>query len=644
MVRPSTLCPHTALFEGLPIGAPQDSNLRLLDNLSMTSRRSFLRSSGLATAAFWPSASESAEVQSPLQEFGYGDVELAPGRAQTQFEQTQFVLMGLNEDSLLKPWRLRAGLPAPGPDLGGWYDEVPLIKTESGGHGFAPAHCFGQWLSALARGYAVNHHAPTQAKLARLLALYEPTISGKFYTNFRFPAYNYDKLVIGLIDAHRFAGLSQSFGLLDRTTDAALPHLPPRALDRDEPQRRWRDSVGDNTTSDYTWDESYTLPENLYLASERGAGERYRQLAGRFLLDETFFDSLSENKNVLANHHAYSFCNALCSAMQAYLSTGSRKHLRAASNAFDMITATQSFSTGGWGPNENFSAPGSGDLYTSLTGTHRGFETPCGSYAHFKLTRSLLRVTRDGRYGDSMERVLYNTVLGAKPLQPDGHAFYYSDYHSPGGKSYFTDAWPCCSGTLPQVAADYRILAYFHDATGVYINLYLPSTLRWTSPDGAQLVLTQTGNYPVEGKITMQLRASRSSRLALRLRIPAWSSQAGPLIRINGERVSAPMQNGFATLRRTWKDGDRIELDLALSLRVEAIDANHPDVVALLQGPLVLFAIADDPPALTKQQLLSAVQLPQQATWRVTTTSGPLLFRTFSDIDGEHYNTYLKVS
>ena len=157
------------------------------------------------------------------------------------------------------------------------------------------------------------------------------------------------------------------------------------------------------------------------------------------------------------------FVNSLSSAMQAYIATGSQKHLRAASNAFDMIMATQSFATGGWGPNESFSAPGSGKMYASLSGTHSSFETPCGSYAHFKLTRYLLRVTGDGRYGDSMERVLYNTVLGAKRLEPDGHAFYYSDYNVSGRRVYFPDAWPCCSGTLPQVAADYRILTYFRD-------------------------------------------------------------------------------------------------------------------------------------------------------------------------------------
>jgi len=183
-----------------------------------------------------------------------------------------------------------------------------------------------------------------------------------------------------------------------------------------------------------------------------------------------------------------------------------------------------------------------------------------------------------------MERVLYNTVLGAKPLQSDGHAFYYSDYHSSGMKSYFSDAWPCCSGTLAQVAADYRILTYFHEVDGVYVNLYLPSTLRWTNADGAQLTLTQTSDYPNEGKITMHLHASRSAHFGLHLRIPAWSSNGGPgsgaTIHVNGNRISPAIDAGFATLHRRWEDGDRVELELRLPTRLEAIDAQHPNTVA----------------------------------------------------------------
>jgi uncharacterized protein len=583
-----------------------------------TTRRSFLGAVAMA-------ATSSLREEEPLQELNYSDVQLAPGLAQIQFEQTQAVLLGLNEDSLLKPWRLRAGLPAPGPEMGGWYDELPLDKTESGGHGFAPAHCFRQWISALARGYAITQDAPRRAKLQKLLALYEPTISPRFYKNFRFPAYNYDKMVIGLIDAERFANLSHARRLLEMTTDAAEQHLPPRALDRDEPQRGWRASVGDKTTDDYTWDEGYTLPENLYLAYQRGAGERYLKMARRFLLDETYFDPLSENKDVLNKHHAYSFCNALSSAMQAYLVDRSRKHLRAASNALAMITAKQSYATGGWGPNESFIAADSDSLYQSLTGTHRGFETPCGSYAHFKLTRYLLRVTREGRYGDSMERVLYNTVLGAKPLQKDGRAFYYSDYNFSGKKTYFPDAWPCCSGTLPQVSADYRILAYLKDAKGIFVNLYLPSQVKWAGPDGALVKLSQEGDYPLSGSVTLRVDVSRPSRFALRLRIPAWSAKAK--IRLNDAPVYPRRNAGFATLDRRWKAGDQIEIRFDMTRRLEPIHARHPDTVALLEGPLVLFAIGDGLASMERQKLLAAK-----------------VFKPFFAIEDERYSTYVTVA
>jgi DUF1680 family protein len=605
----------------------------------MISRRSFLKNSSLSLAAAYVRPSLNADGVPPvLKEFSYGDVQLAPGAMQTQFEQTQAVLLQMNVDSMLKPWRLRAGLPAPGPDMGGWYDEVPPTKTPSGGQGFAPAHAFGQWVSAMARGYAVTGDAATRAKVQHILELYTLAVSGRFYTNFRYPAYNYDKTVCGLIDAHSYCDLDRDFALLNRVSDVAVPHLPPHALDRDQPQRQWRQSIGENTTDDYTWDESYTMPENLYLAWQRGAGERYRGLAQRFLLDETYFDPLAAGKNVLAGHHAYSYCNALSSAMQAYLSTGSEKHLAAGRNAFAMIDTTQSFATGGWGPDESFRAPESDDMFQSLNKTHSGFETPCGSYAHFKLTRYLLRVTRGGRYGDSMERVLYNTVLGAKPLENDGHAFYYSDYNYQGAKSYFPDRWPCCSGTLPQVAADYHILIYFRDPSGIYVNLYLPSTLKWTAENGAQFTLTQSGDYPREGNIRLDLRANRSANFNLRLRIPAWAQQqegSAPTIRVNDAPVRISTNAGFVALERTWKDGDRLELSLPMPLRLQPIDSRHPGTVALMRGPLVLFALAENP-SVKREQLLAA-QRADHDIW----TCGAVRFSPFTAIDRERYSTYV---
>ena len=196
---------------------------------------------------------------------------------------------------------------------------------------------------------------------------------------------------------------------------------------------------------------------------------------------------------------------------------------------------------------------------------------------------------------------------------------------------------------MPQVACDYRLLAYFRDAAGIFVNLYLPSTLHWTAADGAQLSLTQTGDYPFDGKIAMRLGTSRPSKLAVRVRIPAWAAASGAAIRVNGARVAAPVTTGFATLSRTWKDGDLIELELALPMRLEPIDRSHPDTVALLRGPLVLFPISEST-AVSRAQLLSAVRLPQAAAWQADTGSGPLRLLPFTAIEEQAYTTYLNVS
>jgi DUF1680 family protein len=530
--------------------------------------------------------------------------------------------------------------------MGGWYDEVPGDLRQDG-HGFAPAENFGQWVSSLARGYAATGDLEAKAKMNRLLDLYEPTISGKFYSNFRFPAYDYDKMVIALIDAHEFGGCDRAFALLEKTTDAALPYLPDRVLPR-EKQREWRASRGEKTVDDFTWDESYTMPENLYLASQRGAGARYREMAPKYLMDDDWFTPLSEGKNVLPGHHAYSHCNSLSSAMQAYMVGGSEKHLRAAKNAYDMIMTTQSYATGGWGPNESFQVPNTGALYDSLGKSNASFETPCGSYAHGKLTRYLLRVTKDGQYGDSMERVFYNTVMGAKPLTADGHTFYYSNFGDSGQKVYYPSRWACCAGTLPQVAADYRINSYFHDRDGVYVNLYLPSTLKWTAENGAHVALTQSGGYPLDGHVGFVVKASKATNMALRLRIPGWAAAAGGVrIAVNGQDAQAPVTKGFAEISRKWKDGDRVELTLPMPMRLEAIDGaatKNPDTVALVRGPLVLFALTENPPKVTRDQLLAAKQMKGQPVWTARTESGPLLLTPFTEIHEERYRTYLTVS
>jgi DUF1680 family protein len=609
------------------------------------SRRDFLQASlaagtslALAQPAFARLSGPPPEI--PLEEFSYEQVAVNDPLATAQRDNVTEVLAGLDEDSLLKPFREMAGQPAPGISLGGWYEWKPDYNFHHDDIGLAPGANLGQWVSALSRLYASSKfdgsagRADLAARAVRLNALLAKTISSSYFEHTRFAGYSFDKIVCGLMDAHRWAADENAFSTLDAVTAAAKPVLPSQAVDREV---QW--SPGADLS--WMWDETYTLPENLYIASSRGAGPQYLQMARAYLDDVTYFQPLSSGVNALSDKHAYSYVNALCSAMQAFLVDGSAMHLAAAKAGFDMLQA-QSFATGGWGPDEVLRKPGYDDLSKSLTLSHNSFETPCGSYAHMKLTRYLLRVTRDGRYGDSMERIMLNTVRGALPLQTDGRSFYYADYNVAGKRIYSLHRWPCCSGTLPQVVADYGINGYYHQAGNVWINLYQASELRW-EVGSSSFHLEQSGSYLDDGKVHLRITASHPAAFALHLRVPAWAGSPVD-IRLNGRPVSTTQQMGFLSLQRLWRSGDTVELTLPMSLRLESLPANggpaHPDTVALLWGPLVLFPLREagdvGPLSLKREDMLRA-ERSGPSEWRV----GQRLFVPFVAIGDRPYSTYV---
>jgi len=243
-----------------------------------------------------------------------------------------------------------------------------------------------------------------------------------------------------------------------------------------------------------------------------------------------------------------------------------------------------------------------------------------------------------------MERVLYNTILGAWPIQADGTSFYYSDYATTGKKVWYGQKWPCCSGTFPQLAADYHVSTYFRSSDGVYVNLFTPSRVKWT--DGAgRYGITQETEYPFDNKITMKISASQAGEFAVYVRIPQWVATE-PIVSVNGNRIAGPVEPGsFSRIKRTWKDGDRIELELPMNLKLEAVDRNHPNLVALIHGPLVLFALADSQPTFDRAGLLNAKPANTgKGDWVARSVEGSeVTMRPFPTIDKENYSTYVQL-
>lgn len=605
-----------------------------MQNPLFASRRRFLKGVGAASvAAVAGRAVRSAAQNAPsprekLFQFRYSDVKLTEGPLKDQFDRIHKAYLALNEDSLLKGFRQRAHLAAPGEDMGGWYDP----------EGFGPGHSFGQYVSGLARYYDATGDPATQAKVKRLVEGYTATVDADGYgymslkASTSFPAYVLDKNLIGLLDAYQFAGVSSALDTAQRILRGSLRYLPPRAIDRDEDPRQM------------PYDESYTLPENFFYIYELSKDRQFFDLARQYLMDRTFFEPLSRGQNVLPGLHAYSHINAQSSAARAYLHLGDPMHLDAIRNTWDMLEKTQQFASGGWGPNEAFVEPDKGLLGESLKTSHAHFETPCGAYAHFKLARYLLRFTAEARYGDGLERVLYNTVLGAKDPKGDGHFFYYSDYHDSAQKGYHPDKWPCCSGTLPQVVTDYLINAYFRSDEGIYVNLFVPSEVRWQYK-GMSIKLIQTTSFPQSDTSELRLELPSSAEFALNIRIPSWLQSPAEILVNNKNALVDPRPGTFAAIQRRWDNNDTVQVKLPLAFWTSSIDGQHKDTVALMRGPVMLVAL--DRGLRISQNVVSSLNSLQPTAHRTASFELPaptakVQFVPFYAVEDETYTTYFE--
>ncbi len=569
------------------------------------SRRGFL---GGAASLLLP-AGRAATSAGPrkLREFGYRDVSLTGGPMAQQMHRLRAHYLSLDEDRLLKVYRQRAGLPAPGDDMGGWYDA----------DGFVPGHLVGQFISGLARLAANTGDAGCSAKAERLLRGFRSTLGPKDYpfastkASTTWPCYILDKYEIGLLDAASLLDSQEARALLPRLISGALPYIPDHTYDRtpDSPKQA-------------PYDEPYILPENLFRTYELTGERQYLDLAKKYLLDAEFFDPLAEGRNILPGKHGYSHVIALSSGAKAYELLGDEKYLRALRNAWDMLEQTQQYASGAWAPQEAFVRPHSGELAASLTATHDHFETPCGYYAHSKLGRYLLSFTGEPRYADGLERVLLNTILGALDPREDGGYFYYSDYHTGAKKGYYKRKWPCCAGTLLQSAADYPLNLYFWSPGELYVALFAESTVRW-SVNGVQVTVAQRTAFPESESVELHVTPEKPVPFTMHIRIPSWAG--GARLLVNGK--PAPANPGtFAAVHRTWRRNDKIELSLPFSFRTAPVDDRTPEIAAVLWGPLMMALLQPAGEAKVRREALSRMP-----------------FKPFHQVRDEVYSTYLHV-
>jgi DUF1680 family protein len=505
-----------------------------------------------------------AKGKTVLGTFDYRNVRLLPGRFRDQVEQARALYGAIPDDDILKGFREQAGQPAPGAGMKGWCRATSAV-------------IFGQIVSGLVRLGRATGDAALTAKALALHDGWAATLPPD--GNARMRLYDFDKLVCGLVDLGQYAGSEAAVASLRQTVAWAA-----RTFDRARVPADGHDFWGAGPGDTSEW---YTLPENLYRAYLLTGDGFFKEFAEAWLYHDYWapFERSAAPERVLAVH-AYSHVNSFSSAAAAYLVGGDPRYRGIAVNGYDFVVGTQCYATGGYGPDERL-MPVDGSLGRALDVCGYHAEIPCGSWAAFKLSLYLMQFTGEARFGDWIETILYNAMGASLPPEPDGRCFYYGDYRPSGGmKTFYWQEWPCCSGTYLQNMAEYHNMIWLRGADGPFVNLYVPSELDFEHA-GRPVSLRLETRYPEAETSVVTVTMAAPARFPIRFRVPGWSSSA-PILVVNGMPAVTAIADGWASVEREWRSGDRIAVTFPMKLRTVPVDREHPTRAAIMYGPVVL--------------------------------------------------------
>ncbi len=197
---------------------------------------------------------------------------------------------------------------------------------------------------------------------------------------------------------------------------------------------------------------------------------------------------------------------------------------------------------------------------------------------------SLMRLEGDLRYGDIMERTVYNALFAAQ--DPEGRKIrYFTPFTGP--RVYFDQDGFCCPGNFRRIMAELPQKVFYRAPDeAIAVNLYSPSQTTVELDKGLSVGLSQATDYPNSGHVVFRVQPSREAVFAIRLRIPRWCSEA--TVRINdGNPVAVPSGTNHYEVRRKWKTGDTMILEMPMAWRFIKGHQLQEGKAALARGPVV---------------------------------------------------------
>jgi len=354
-----------------------------------------------------------------------------------------------------------------------------------------------------------------------------------------------------------------------------------------------------------------------------GKGDSYITLA-KFLLDNRGGGSEYDQSHVPVQQqyeavgHAVRAVYNYSAMADVAAETSDIDYQSSVMSLWDNLVNRKYYVTGGIGSGE--SAEGFGPDYSLRNNAYCESCSSCGLiFFQYKMNLAY----HNARYADLYEETIYNALLGSLSL--DGKHFYYDNPLNSARPRYAWHVCPCCVGNIPRTLLMIPTWTYVKSSDGLYVNMFIGSTINVEKVAGTDLTMIQKTNYPWDGKVTITVNPRQTKEFTVYIRVPDRTTSElytpAPLIRgfkylmVNGQSDPRKIENGYAVIRRTWEAGDKIELEIPMQVQTltadERIEANR-NRVALRYGPLIYNVEKADQPDIDKY----IGQEPLKAEWR----------------------------
>jgi DUF1680 family protein len=509
-----------------------------------------------------------------VQLFSLTSVRLLDGPFRDAMLLDERYLLSLDPNRFLHTFRINAGLPTTAKPYGGW--EKPDCELRG--------HCLG--LSACSLMYASTGNVELKQRadyMVAELAKCQQALPSKGYNagylsafpesfidraeqgkQVWAPWYTLHKIMAGLFDAYEHCGNKQALDVLVKNTDWVKFRIDK--LDEKQMQIMLRTEFGGMND----------VLTNLYAVT--GNSEHLR--LARAFEHKQIFDMMAKKHDGLDGFHGNTQIPKIIGAAREYEMTGNSSYRDIATYFWEQVAMHRSYCLGGNTDKEHF-------FRVDKFAEHLGTETAetCNTYNMLKLTRLLFAWEPSVRTMDFYERGLYNQILASQ--DPKKGMFTYFMSLKPGHfKTYSTpeDSFWCCVGTGMENHSKYGDTIYFHDGNSLWVNLFIPSELKWKEKE---LTVTQETKFPESDMTILLFKAAKSVDLTVRIRCPQWLSSKAQFT-LNGKKLDVSGVAGeYAAIRRQWQDGDKLQIKLPMSLHLETLP-NTETIVAFLYGPIVL--------------------------------------------------------